>query len=43
MVKKEWRDSIAKEIHPDVCKIKDAEKAIAKLNQLYEGMISNEK
>ena len=42
-VAKEWRDNIAKEIHPDVCKIKDAEKAIAKLNQLYAGMISNEK
>ena len=42
-VAKEWRDNIAKEIHPDVCKIKDAEKAIAKLNQLYTGMISNEK
>ena len=42
-VAKEWRDNIAKEIHPDVCKIKDAEKAIAKLNQLYSGMISNEK
>ena len=40
---KEWRDSIAKEIHPDVCKVKYAERAIAKLNQLYAGMISNEK
>lgn len=42
-VAKEWRDSIAKEIHPDLCKIRDAEKAISKLNQLYAGMISNEK
>ena len=35
---KKWRDGIAKKIHPDVCKHKEAAKAISKLNQLYEEM-----
>lgn len=39
---KKWRDSIAKVIHPDKCKNKQANKAISKLNQLYEDMINNE-
>lgn len=38
---KSWRDKIAWEIHPDKCKISGANKAFAKLNQLYEGMIDN--
>lgn len=37
-----WRDSIAKVIHPDKCKLKKADKAISKLNQLYEDMVNNE-
>ena len=40
---KAWRDKIAKEIHPDKCSIPQAKEAIAKLNQLYEGMIDNGK
>ena len=40
---KSWRDKIAKEIHPDKCNIPQAKEAIAKLNQLYEGMIDNGK
>ena len=40
---KSWRDKIAKEIHPDKCSIPQAKEAIAKLNQLYEGMIDNGK
>ena len=40
---KEWRDSIAKVIHPDKCKHINANEAICKLNQLYEDMVSIEK
>ena len=40
---KSWRDKIAKEIHPDICKLPGSKEAIAKLNQLYEGMIDNAK
>ena len=40
---KVWRDKIAWEIHPDRCKINGADRALAKLNQLYESMISNGK
>ena len=40
---KSWRDKLAKEIHPDKCNIPQAKEAIAKLNQLYEGMIDNGK
>lgn len=40
---KGWRDKIAWEIHPDRCNIDGADRALAKLNQLYEGMISNGK
>ena len=40
---KSWRDKIAKEIHPDICKLPGAKDAISKLNQLYEGMIDNAK
>ncbi|WP_252250813.1 hypothetical protein [Clostridium sp. ZBS13] len=32
---KKWRDNIAKKIHPDICNVKGANKAISKLNQLY--------
>lgn len=39
---KKWRDTIAKKVHPDICKHKEACRAIAKLNQLYEEMISYE-
>ncbi len=35
----QWRNKIAKIIHPDVCKHCKAEKAMAKLNEIYEGMI----
>ena len=35
---KKWRDNIAKKIHPDICKHKEAARAISKLNQLYEEM-----
>ena len=40
---KSWRDKSAKEIHPDKCSIPNSKEAIAKLNQLYEGMIDNGK
>lgn len=36
---KRWRDSIAKVIHPDICKNPRAKEAVLKLNQLYEDMI----
>lgn len=39
-VAKKWRDNIAKKLHPDKCKHEDAACAVAKLNQLYEDMIS---
>lgn len=37
-----WRDSIAKIIHPDICKDQRANEAICKLNQLYEDMVGVE-
>lgn len=39
---KKWRDNLAKKIHPDICKIQGCDRAISKLNQLYEEMISCE-
>lgn len=36
-----WRRDLSKKIHPDVCNHKSANKAISKLNQLYEEMIIN--
>ncbi|NFG61351.1 hypothetical protein [Clostridium sp. CMCC3677] len=39
---KKWRDNIAKKIHPDICNVKGANKAISKLNQLYEEMTAYE-
>lgn len=35
---KEWRNSISKKIHPDICKIPGADNAIKKLNELYDHM-----
>lgn len=39
---KEWYRRIAKIIHPDTCKLHDSEKAIAKLNELYAGMVKED-
>lgn len=38
-----WRNKIAKIIHPDICKHPKSNEAIAKLNELYGGMVDNEK
>ena len=38
---KSWRDSIAKQIHPDCCKIEGADCAMAKLSELYTRMVSD--
>ena len=35
---KQWRDSIASKIHPDKCSHPDANKAMMKLNELYNSM-----
>lgn len=37
-----WRDKIIKLIHPDICTIEGAEKAMAKLNELYSRMVEDE-
>lgn len=36
---KEWKNSIVKKIHPDICTHSEAQHAMAKLNTIYEGMI----
>ena len=36
---KGWYHHIAKVIHPDTCKLPDCERAVAKLNELYAGMV----
>lgn len=36
---KGWYHHIAKVIHPDTCKLPDCERAVAKLNELYVGMV----
>lgn len=38
---KKWYRDISKKIHPDVCGEENAEKAMAKLNQLYGRMTQN--
>lgn len=35
---KEWRNSLVKKIHPDICKIDGADEAIKKINELYARM-----
>lgn len=39
---KQWRDDLVKQIHPDVCTIEGAEKAVAKVNELYSRMVGDE-
>ena len=39
---KEWYHRIAKIVHPDTCKLPDCEKAVAKLNELYAGMVKED-
>lgn len=39
---KAWRDKILKIIHPDICKIDGATKAMTKLNEIYSRMIEDE-
>jgi len=39
---KKWRDKLTVLLHPDVCNIEGAEKAMAKINELYERMIEDE-
>ena len=39
---KEWYHRIAKIVHPDTCKLPDCEKAVAKLNELYAGMVKKD-
>lgn len=39
---KAWRDRIIKLIHPDVCDIDGAEKAMTKVNELYSRMVEDE-
>jgi L-rhamnose mutarotase len=39
---KKWRSQIAKIVHPDTCTLPNAEKAMVKLNELYEGMTKDE-
>ena len=36
---KGWYHHIAKVIHPDTCKLPDCERVVAKLNELYAGMV----
>lgn len=38
---KDWYHRIARIIHPDICKIEGCEKAIMKLNELYNGMVKD--
>lgn len=40
---KKWYRDISKKIHPDVCNETNADKAMAKLNQLYRRMIKDGK
>jgi hypothetical protein len=37
-----WRDTLAKQIHPDVCCVDGAEAAVAKVNELYSRMVEDE-
>lgn len=39
---KNWRNVLAKLIHPDVCKIDGTEEAIKKLNEFYERMTEDD-
>ena len=39
---KEWRNSVAKKIHPDYCKIDGAAEATKKLNDFYKSMTEDE-
>lgn len=39
---KQWRDTISKQIHPDVSKHKKSEEAMAKLNSIYSLMVGKE-
>ena len=39
---KMWRDTLVKQIHPDVCSIDGAEAAVAKVNELYSRMVEDE-
>lgn len=37
-----WRDTLVKQIHPDICSVDGAENAMAKVNELYARMIEDE-
>lgn len=37
-----WYHRLAKIVHPDTCKLPDYEKAVAKLNELYLGMVKED-
>ena len=37
-----WRDTLVKQIHPDVCSVDGAEAAVAKVNELYSRMVEDE-
>ena len=39
---KEWYHRIATIVHPDICKLPNCEKAVAKLNELYAGMVKED-
>ena len=39
---KDWYHHIVKIVHPDTCKLPDCEKAVAKLNELYAGMVKED-
>ena len=39
---KMWRDTLVKQIHPDVCSVDGAEAAVAKVNELYSRMVEDE-
>ena len=39
---KEWRNYIAKKIHPDACSIPGAEEAMKKINELYTRMTESD-
>lgn len=39
---KMWRDTLVKQIHPDVCSVDGADKAVAKVNELYSRMVEDE-
>lgn len=39
---KKWRDTISKQIHPDICHHPKAEEAMSRLNKMYSNMVGKE-